>query len=87
MLSSLLLPYPLFLPLLLWQLSGRWFASNTSQNMLRFDYVSTNKPRKGTSTLTKKRFDKMAETLDLESLKRVWDKMCLKAQVISSLIL
>jgi hypothetical protein len=48
--------------------------------MLRFDYVSTNKPRKGTPILNDARFDKFIQNLKLIDIKRVWDKMTLKRQ-------
>jgi len=71
----------LFLPICAVKLNGRWFASTTSQAVLRFDYVSTNKPRKGTPCLLEKRFEKLVSSLNLEQLKIVWDKMSYNKEV------
>lgn len=58
--------------------TGRWFSSaNASQNtkVLHLDYVSTQKPRKGTPPMSDSRFDKLVQQLNLEEIKKVWDRI------------
>lgn len=64
--------------------TGRWFASaNASQNskVLHCDYVSTQKPRKGTPPISEARFDKLINHLKLEDIRPVWERIKKKESV------
>ncbi len=62
-------------------ITARWFASaNSTQNskVLRCDYVSTDKPRKGTPCMSENRFEKLIQQLQLQEIRDVWDRIQLK---------
>eukprot|EP01038_Epipyxis_sp_PR26KG_P006849 gene6849-9376_t len=57
-------------------ITGRWFASNTSTKILHFDYISTRKPRKGIMPISDSKFNKFVyETLELPEIKKVYDRI------------
>lgn len=59
-------------------LTGRWFATaaaSQTNKTLRFDYVSTTKPRKATLPMTDARFDRLIQQLDLEEIRTVYDRL------------
>jgi hypothetical protein len=61
--------------------TGRWFASATAaQNtkVLHCDYVSTQKPRKGTPPMSEARLEKLINQLKLEEIRHVWDRIQFK---------
>jgi hypothetical protein len=58
--------------------TARWFASasNSSNNkVLHCDYISTDKPRKGTPIMSEARFEKLLQQLNLEEIRKVWDRI------------
>jgi hypothetical protein len=58
--------------------TARWFASagNSSNNkVLHCDYISTDKPRKGTPIMSETRFEKLLQQLNLEEIRKVWDRI------------
>jgi hypothetical protein len=60
------------------EVTARFFASaTTSQNtkVLRCDYVSTDKPRKGTPILSEARLEKLIQQLNLPEIRIVWDRL------------
>eukprot|EP01040_Poterioochromonas_malhamensis_P006668 gene6668-7183_t len=63
-------------------ITARWFASSGNSiqnvNILRCDYVSTDKPRKGTPSMSESRFEKLLEQLKLQEIRDVWDRIQIK---------
>jgi hypothetical protein len=59
-------------------ITGRWFAvaANSNQGkVLHCDYVSTSKPRKGQPHMSDQRFEKLVQHLNLDVIKKVWDRI------------
>jgi hypothetical protein len=60
------------------EVTARFFASATSQQntkVLRCDYVSTDKARKGTPIMSESRFEKLLQQLNLEEIRKVWNRL------------
>lgn len=56
-------------------ITGRWFAMATasqSNKTLRFDYVSTTKPRKPTQPMSDARFERLLQQVGIEEVREVW---------------
>ncbi len=54
------------------EVTGRWFASTTTTKVLRCDYVSTSRPRKGMPPMTESRLERLISQLQLDDIKRIW---------------
>lgn len=62
-------------------ITGRWFAvaANSNQGkVLHCDYVSTSKPRKGQPAVSDIRLEKLLSQLQLDLIKKVYDRIQLK---------
>lgn len=58
--------------------TGRWFATaaaSQTTKTLRFDYVSTTKPRKATQPMNDGRFERLIYQLDLEEIRKVYNRL------------